>query len=485
MEVLKQFQVSFLLALLVLSVPILRFTKAQDAERATKAVQEPEARTCRKKESIALLASSSRVVDLVAWLKRNSVFMIERSFIVPAGVAQLLRLDPATKDLEIKELTSGDGTMSFDILVASEVLSGKVSKVVVFKDPTVAEQVPDLDMLMRACETAKVPLAVNEAAADMAIRSFAGKSRMAYLIFNPVAGQGIPEEQLELIYAILEPQIALTVVMTKPDVDPAIQAKEIVDTIKARPASADAVLPMILASGGDGTVSAVAGATMGTGIPFGVIPRGTANAFSVALGIPTDVKAACYNILQGAMRVVDGAMVNDVPMILLAGIGFEAGMVENAPRSVKDVLGPVAYVLGGVKQFFAQEPFKCNLEIDGAKSELMVGAITVATVAPPTSILAQGFGEVIPDDGLLDVTIGATSGSRLEGLDSLARLLASAVVKEPTESDALICVRAKEIKISCDPKQKIVVDGEILEMDPITFSVLPGALNVVAPPLKE
>jgi len=240
---------------------------------------------------------------------------------------------------------------------------------------------------------------------------------------------------------------------------------------------------MIIASGGDGTVSAIAGATMGSGVPFGIIPRGTANAFSVALDIPTEPRAACRNILKGNIRRVDGAMVNDMPMILLAGIGFEAGMVENASREVKDVLGPLAYVLGGVKQFFTQEFFKCKFEIDGVKSEIdEVSAITVATAAPPTSMMAQGHGEVIPDDGLLDVTIGSGDTGFVSGLHAMADLAEAAFYHTPTDNEEILCLRAKNVKVSCDPPQKIVVDGELLEMEPINFQVLPGALKVLAPP---
>lgn len=175
-------------------------------------------------------------------------------------------------------------------------------------------------------------------------------------------------------------------------------------------------------------------------------------------------------------------MANDVPMILLAGLGFEAGMVENAPRGIKDVLGPVAYVLGGVKQFFDQEAFKCTLNVDGKERELLnVGAITVANVAPPTSMMAQGFGEVLPDDGLLDITIGSTD-SRLSGLIGMADLAAAAVVNRPTDNDNILCLRAKKVTVSCDPPQKVVIDGEMLEMNPVAFEVMPGALHVLAPP---
>lgn len=223
---------------------------------------------------------------------------------------------------------------------------------------------------------------------------------------------------------------------------------------------------------------------MGTGIPFGVIPRGTANAFSVALGIPVPVVEACRNILANNVLTVDGAMCNDIPMILLAGLGFEAGMVENASRELKNVLGCLAYVLGGAKQVVDQKPFSCRVDIDGKSQDLQATAITVANVAPPTSVLAQGFGKVIPDDGLLDITI-ATSSNLFEGVNDLAALLKSAVVKEPTASDTLLCVRAKRLTVDCDPAQKVVIDGEMLEINPIDFSIVEGGLKVLVPKKEE
>ena len=200
-------------------------------------------------------------------------------------------------------------------------------------------------------------------------------------------------------------------------------------------------------------LQAVAGETMGTGIPFGVIPRGTANAFSVALGIPVDIDEACQNLVNGHGLTVDGAMCNDIPMILLAGLGFEAGMVDNASRELKNVLGTLAYVLGGAKQMLHQQPFQCRVDIDGTSQNIEATAITIANVAPATSVLAQGFGKVVPDDGYLDVTI-ATSKTFLSGLTTMARLLTSAVVKEPTDSDNLLCVHAKKVTVDCNPPQK-------------------------------
>jgi diacylglycerol kinase family enzyme len=85
---------------------------------------------------------------------------------------------------------------------------------------------------------------------------------------------------------------------------------------------------------------------VGTNIPLGIISRGTANAFANALDIPNTIEAACENILGGLTRVVDAATCNgEMPMVLLAGVGFEAETVELADREMKNRWGMLAYIL--------------------------------------------------------------------------------------------------------------------------------------------
>lgn len=90
------------------------------------------------------------------------------------------------------------------------------------------------------------------------------------------------------------------------------------------------------------------------------------------------------------------------------------------------------------------------------------------------------FGAVVPDDGLLEVTIG-TSQTAFQGVNALASLVASAVVKSPTQNKDVICLRTSKIKVSTHPPQKLVVDGEVLESNPIEFECLPQSLTVFAP----
>jgi diacylglycerol kinase family enzyme len=114
-------------------------------------------------------------------------------------------------------------------------------------------------------------------------------SRSACLIFNPVAGQGDPELGLDQIRSILEPEI---------------------DADELAHAAVRGCVEAIIASGGDGTLSAAAEAVVNTYIPFGIISRGTANAFAAALNIPDTIAAACQTILQGKTWTIDVAYCN-------------------------------------------------------------------------------------------------------------------------------------------------------------------------------
>lgn len=414
---------------------------------------------------IALIAHDSKKDDMVAFANRRHSILAKYHLIATGTTGQ--RINQAT-GLEVERMASGP--LGGDTQIAARVVTGDVAAVIFLVDPLYSQpHEPDIRALLRVCEVYDVPLATNTATAEAVVAQL-HKSRVAHLIFNPIAGQGNPDQDLALIRRLLEPQIQVNVVFTNEHEDPIKQAER---------AIADGA-ELILASGGDGTISAVASSVVDTEIPLGVIPRGTANAFAVALGIPTDIQAACETILAGTTRVVDAARCNGKPFILLTGIGFEAEMVDRANRELKNRLGVLAYLFAGVQQFQEQTAFKAVIDIDGELTEVQTGTITVANAAPATSVLAQGFGQVIVDDGLLDVTI-ATPKTRLQGLNTLTSLFASALVNVPTEREDIIRLRTKKVRITTEPVQKVVIDGEILTPDAVELECLPQALTVLAP----
>ncbi len=431
---------------------------------------------------VALIAHDSKKEEIIELATKYRSVFSRYELIATYDTGK--RIEEAT-ELEVECLKKG--IQGGILQIAARVVSGEVEGVIFLMD-SATPQLSDVDQraLLRVCNLYNIPLATNLTTAELSIEAIA-KRREAYLIFNPVAGQGNPDQDLALIRKILEPQMNLHIIFTKPDIDPVDQAKDAVAAIKKLQADDDEK-GCIIASGGDGTVSAIAGATIETGIPLGVIPRGTANAFAVALGLPTNLKKACENIAAGNTRMVDAAYCNDIPMVLLAGVGFEAGMVNNANRELKNRLGSLAYILSGAQQFFTQEDFDATIELDGQVLEIKTGAVTVANAAPSTSVMAQGFGKVIPDDGLLEVTIPASS-TLLESLNSSLKLLASAFSKsqnekekkEQVEDSDLVCLRTKKVKVTTEPAQPLVVDGEIIEANPIEFTCVPKGLTVFSP----
>lgn len=289
----------------------------------------------------------------------------------------------------------------------------------------------------------------------------------AHLIFNPVAGQGDAEQELELIQRLLGEKFDLKTKLTTPDRDADELAKESVQE------GAEA----IFVSGGDGTVSSAATAVIRTGIPLGVIARGTANAFANALSIPTTIEAACENILKMQTKTVDVAFCNDRPMVLLAGIGFEAETVRLANREAKDRFGILAYVIAGLRQLRNLDHFEAEVETDDKMLSFTASALTVANAAPATSVLAQGPAGLVVDDGLLDLTIVAPA-NRTSAIAATYHLLQSALSGNPAERDDIGYIRSKRFKIKTNPPQRVVLDGEMVGTTPISVECVPAGLTV-------
>jgi YegS/Rv2252/BmrU family lipid kinase len=299
-------------------------------------------------------------------------------------------------------------------------------------------------------------------------------NRSACLIFNPVAGQGNPELELGQIQTLLEPEIDLDVYLTTTEIG----------ADKLAYAAVERGVDAIIASGGDGTLSAAASAVVGTNIPFGIISRGTANAFASALGIPDTIDAACETILQGITRAVDVAYCNNFPMILLAGIGFEAEAIERADREAKNRFGMLAYILAGIQELRNLQKFDVEIETEDRIIKTSASAVTVANAAPPTSVLAQGPAGIIFDDGLLDLTIVAPE-NQVGAIAATFHLFQTASTGAPVERNDIGYLRAAQFKITTEPPQKVVVDGEIIGTTPIELKCVSAGLNIFVPSIAE
>lgn len=297
------------------------------------------------------------------------------------------------------------------------------------------------------------------------------------LIFNPVSGRSNGPQDLEKIRECLLEQVDLDVHFTAPE----HSATQLTQTALENGAE------LVIASGGDGTVSQVAAKLVNTDIPLAVIPRGTANAFAAALELPDDIEAACDVILHGQPQSIDIATCNDQPMILLAGIGLEADAIGDTSRESKQRLGFFAYLLTAVQKLQDLQTFKVTLDLGDRQEQIPEAlAITVANLAPETSILAHGNDQVRGDDGLLDITIlTMESGAKIsEVLSASYELFQSALQAAEAEHSQIRGIRAQQVTVETDPPQKLLLDGELIGETPAHFQVIPAGLRVQMP-VKE
>lgn len=312
--------------------------------------------------------------------------------------------------------------------------------------------------------------------------------KVAWIIANPVSGGGKWQQYGDQIQDELKAYFDLTLKLTTENISANTFAK------KARSSGAD----IIIACGGDGTVTEVASEIVNTDIDLGIIPLGTTNALSHALfGLGSKlipVSQALDNIIQGHYQAIDTARCNEQLVLLLVGIGFEQQMIESANRERKNALGQFAYLDGLWRAVNADITLTIQLSLDDAEpTTLTTHSLIVANAAPFTSVLAQGDGEPNMTDGLLDITWLDSGDEPKEQLLSLAELAIAGWVKEgnkdthskrpsaPSTATKVHHAHAKKVSISSQPKCKYVIDGEIFEPADLTIEVQPASLKVFVP----
>lgn len=422
---------------------------------------------------IALLAQETQQDTLVNFVAQHTNVLSHYRLIAAENTAANLQQRTGLTIEGVLPLSQGG-----DIQISAQITSGETVVAVIFLlDPnsSTVHELP-IQNVLRICNIYNISLATNTATAAAIIGQLR-RTRSAYLIFNPISGGGNANQELLQIRQLLEPYFHLKVRQTTPEISAEQLAQEALQQ----------KVDVVIASGGDGTVSIVAGAVIKTNVPLGIIPRGTANAFSVALGIPTNIQGACEVIIAGLTRTVDAAYCNEKPMILLAGVGYEAETVSKADREAKKRWGPLAYFMAGWQQLNEQTDFDTEITIDDTVHQVKVAAITIANAAPATSILAQGLGQVIPDDGVLEVIMYTTPGDsgKVQAALGMLRLFGAALLNIEFQGENVIGFRTQRIKVATNPSQKVVLDGEIIGTTPIEVECVPNGLKVLTPLLPS
>ncbi|QSX32092.1 dual specificity protein phosphatase family protein [Shewanella avicenniae] len=303
---------------------------------------------------------------------------------------------------------------------------------------------------------------------------FKAKQRL-WLIVNPVSGAGKWPANRDTIEQRLAEFYDVSVLETSAE----ISARKLAQ--QALQQGAD----VIVAGGGDGTVTEVASVLVGSQMPLGILPLGTTNALSHVLwGISAKldpINSALDNIISGEQQRIDTAKCNGKTTLLLVGVGFEAQMIKEADREQKNQHGELAYLQGFWNSICQNQQLRLRVRADNHRPiQLTTGSLTVANGAPNTTILAQGGGFTDLRDGFLDVTWLTPHDDWGDRLFTLAELTFNGLTGTGMDIHAHH-LRVKRLRIEASKPLDYVIDGETGRARKLDIRVRPASLNVLLP----
>lgn len=238
--------------------------------------------------------------------------------------------------------------------------------------------------------------------------------------------------------------------------------------------------PVVLAAGGDGTLNAVIQGLAGSETALGVLPAGTMNVFAREMGIPvpnfqtSNLSSALKIIEAGHVREVDLFLANGQPFVQMAGVGFDAQVIEETTDETKKLFGPLAYLMSAVKVLGERPPKMRVICDDGREFE---GVAVLVGNGELYGGQVKLFSKADNGDDMLDVLIFKESGYKfvLDSIKGLAGVID--LVKSSVEY-----VQADSFRVLSDRKVPVEVDGEYVgRCEEVVFKPAERKLRVLAP----
>lgn len=262
----------------------------------------------------------------------------------------------------------------------------------------------------------------------------------------------------------------------KADVHLAKSGKDIVQL--AREAAAGEA-ELIVAGGGDGTISTVAIEASEAGKTLGILPLGTLNNFSKDLGIPQNLNAAVRVIAEGEVHQIDLAEVNGRIFINNSSIGLYPKMVVRREQQQQKLgRGKWAAAFWASLKLFRISPFlKVDIELDGKTFERKTPFVFVGNNEYEMDMYNIGRRPSL-EGGKLSLYFLHREGRW--GLLMLFWKTVTRGLKQWKDFEAVetehVTIRAKRSRL------RVAFDGETdLMRPPLEYRIRPKALKVIVP----
>ncbi|HEX7509100.1 MAG TPA: diacylglycerol kinase family protein [Polyangia bacterium] len=244
---------------------------------------------------------------------------------------------------------------------------------------------------------------------------------------------------------------------------------------------------LVVALGGDGTISEVADGLVAAGgtAEMGIIPRGTGGDFRRSLGIENELLAAAEHVRKSKPRKVDVGRVSYVThegepasrhFLNVTSVGFSSVVARRANQGSKRLGGRVSFLSAVVGALLTYDNAEVMVSVDDGEAHRM----TLLLAAVGNGRYFGGGMKICPeaflDDGYFDfVTVGDLG--RFEVLAKIHRIYSGNHLSMK-EVRSVRCRRLLLAPVEAKSEIPLEIDGETPGRLPARFEILEGALRL-------
>ncbi len=233
---------------------------------------------------------------------------------------------------------------------------------------------------------------------------------------------------------------------------------------------------IVVAVGGDGTVSEVVTGAIGSNLLVGIVPVGSTNMVAKDLGIPRNLGAAMAVALgEGTPTAFDVARAGETTFMHMAGAGYDAEIMREASGKWKRRIGWPAYLWPAIKHL-RSSPFRVELEVDGAPGSWdarMVLCAIGGSIVHPRFTVGEGIDR---HDGLVDVCI-FNPPNALGAVTALGWI----ILRKPQRSRWQHQLKGKSVVIRADRPIAFETDGNVQGELPVVVEMLDEPTYILTP----
>jgi diacylglycerol kinase (ATP) len=288
--------------------------------------------------------------------------------------------------------------------------------------------------------------------------------RTRFFIIHNVAAGSPPRDRYEAVVRNLrDAEATLEVLETTSSAE---------GTTAATQAAARGDFDAIVAAGGDGTVHAVSKGVLGSSVPLGIIPTGTADVYAREIGLPRAPAALADTLLHGNVAALPVGEVNGRPFLFVVGVGFDAEAVQLFEAAGSRQFGRMGLVWPAMRALFSDQHRALRVKTSNSDAAAQWAIVTRAKryaadllLAPEADVCRTGF-YVLRMTGKSFARIGQLSALAVGQLR-----FAPGVTLEFTEWVSIAGSRGIPVQ----------VDGEVVESLPLEIKSHAKQLRVILP----